>query len=85
MAMKYTNVKLPDHVMWLDTDEDVQEVLKAFVGHECKLTAEAAIGYSSCGPWVEGDIWYEDKGHDYALHYDFNTDAGRIFRYEIED
>lgn len=83
MAMQYTNVKLPDHVMWMDTDEDVQEVLKAFVGHECKVT-DAAFGYSSNGPYEEGDIWYEDNGELYALHYDFMAEVGRIFRYEIE-
>ena len=82
--MRYTNVKLPNHVMWMDTDDDVQEVLKAFVGHGCELTAEPAIGYSSMGPWEEGDIWYEDGGVDYALHYDFIGKAGRVFRYEIE-
>lgn len=86
--MQYTNVKLPASVMFMDTDDDVQAMLVAFVGHECELTDTAAIGSSAYGPWEEGDIWYEDGGSDYALHYDFYYDfdreAGRVFRYEIE-
>lgn len=84
MAMTYTNMRLPLNVMWMDSDEDVQELLRAFVGHECPLTQEPAIGCSSYGPWEEGDVWFEDNGGHYALHYDFMESAGRIFRYEIE-
>ena len=93
--MQYTNIKLPLKTAWMNSGSDVQEVLKAIVGHGgtvigpdwCDGVACPTIGYSAYGPWVEGDIDYaDDDGHEYVLSYDFmefGEDVGRIFRYEI--
>lgn len=87
----YTNIKVPSHVAWLDTDKDIFDVLKAIVGHDCMPLGEpldyyASIGYSSYGPYVEGDICFADDGCEYMLAYDFmevGNDEARVFRFDI--
>lgn len=92
--MQYTNIEVPQRVAWMYSGNHVQDVLKAIVGHRCKVVgpdvfdgiAHPAIGYSGIGPWVEGDIDYVDEGLGYTLNYDFidiDKYISRIFRYEI--
>lgn len=93
-STQYTNIKLPQETAWMNSGNDVQEVLKAIVGHGCKVVGPdcfdgvdcPAIGYSAYGPWVEGDIDYVDDGLGYSLAYDFidiDEETSRIFRYDI--
>ena len=84
---QYTNIKLPMTVLWMDTDEDVHEVIKALMGHDCVVYDTPSSGYSGCGPWEEGDIDLIDNGLGYTLSYDFmelSGATGRIFRYTID-
>lgn len=89
MAMQYTNVKLPMHVLEMDSDTDVLAVLKALTGSERPYVFDSgcwpAIGYSGNGPYEEGDIIYWDGELAYQLCYDFmrlDDVTGRIFRHE---
>ena len=82
---EYCNVKVPLDMAWLETDEDVRDMLRALVGYD-EFTNDPAIGYSSNGPWVEGDIDYKADGNVCSLHYDFMMVDGRarVFRYYID-
>lgn len=88
--MQYTNVKLPYHTAAMFTDDDVHEVIKTLVGHDCEFLSDGcypAIGCSPFGPYDEGDIVFYDNGGTHQLSYDFmeldGMTVGRVFRYEI--
>ena len=89
MAMQYANIKLPLHVLELDIDNDVLEVLEAVTGSKRPYLFDSgcwpAIGSSSYGPYEEGDIIYWEGELAYQLSYDFmplDEETGRLFRYE---
>lgn len=97
--MEYTNVKVPLETAWLETDKDVRDMIQSLAGLDAfasnVVVMDAAIGRSSLGPWVEGDIQYKvmhelpyySNDHDwFALHYDFMNVEGvaRVFRYCID-
>ena len=94
MEERRTNIRVDRRIAWMYSGSDVQEVLKAIVGHGCEVigpdfcdgVACPAIGVSGVGPWVEGDIDYVDEGITYSLNYDFyniDENISCIFRYWI--
>ena len=94
---QYANINVPQDVAWMMSGSDVQEVLKAIIGHGCEVVGPdydsdadvccPAIGRSAYGYWIEGDIDYEEGGMRYSLAYDFidlDESTSRIFRYAID-
>lgn len=89
--MQYCNVKVPNDVAWLDTDKDIFTMMDLLVGPGYELVGEplhydASIGYSSYGPYCEGDIGFCKNGYYCGLSYDFmgiGNDTARVFRYEV--
>lgn len=82
--MQYCNVKLPLEVAWMDTDDDVEAVVTALVG-EHEAWDNAMIGYSSQGPYEEGDVSFKVDGEWFMLAYDFMMCDGiaRVFRMQV--
>ena len=90
----YANLIFPMNTLFLNTNDDIQLLLRAFTDGPCKFDpdcCEATTGSSGIGGWEEGDIDFSDiNGRRRTLSYDYvpvddTWETGRVFRYVVFD
>ena len=86
--MQYVNVKVPSSVAFLDSADDVMALITSLCGEGCARLDQGSCGYSSYGPYCEGDLIFRGTdGLAYSLAYDFvvvGDGMSQVFRVGID-